>query len=231
MLIVIVLGVVFSALIADPASLSTNSQITSRTAPGLLDLLAAIATGTAGAFALARRDLSAVLPGVAIAISLVPPLGVVGVTLGQGDWNGAFGSLMLFLSNLVALVIAASIVFTMSGYAREPGSLPTANRRRAYTVVGVLALLVTIPLAANSVVAVALARWSVEIGDSTAEWLGDDSDAVVDDVQWQGLTAVIDVTAPDGGVPPVDQLRELLNLPSFVTVVLEVDEGWKIPVT
>ncbi|MGC5171711.1 TIGR00341 family protein [Micromonospora sp. DT81.3] len=231
MLIVIVLGVVFSAVIADPASLSTNSQITSRTAPGLLDLLAAIATGTAGAFALARRDLSAVLPGVAIAISLVPPLGVVGVTLGQGDWNGAFGSLMLFLSNLVALVIAASIVFTMSGYAREPDSLPTANRRRAYTVVGVLALLVTIPLAANSVVAVALARWSVEISDSTAEWLGDDSEASVDDVQWQGLTAVVDVTAPDGDVPSVDELRDILNLPSFVTVVLEIDEGSKIPVT
>ena len=50
-------------------------------------------------------------------------------------------------------------------------------------------------------------------------------------MQWQGLTAVIDVTAPDGDVPPVDELRELLNLPSFVTVVLEIDEGSKIPVT
>jgi uncharacterized membrane protein len=172
-----------------------------------------------------------VLPGVAIAISLVPPLGVVGVTLGQGDWNGAFGSLMLFLSNLVALVIAAAIVFTMSGYASDPGSLPTANRRRAYTVVGVLALLVTIPLAANSVVAVALARWSVQIGDSTSTWLGEDSEAIVDDVQWQGLTAVIGVTAPDGDVPPVEKLRDLLNLPGFVTVLLEIDEGSKVPVT
>lgn len=93
MLAVIVVGAALSAFIADPAILRSNSQISGRTSPQLLDLLAALATGTAGAIAMCRRDLSAVLPGVAIAISLVPPLGVAGVCFGQGDcgFNGVSG--------------------------------------------------------------------------------------------------------------------------------------------
>ena len=119
------------------------------------------------------RDLSAVLPGVAISISLVPPLGVVGVCVGQGAWSEAFGALLLFLSNVVALVIAGSIVFTIAGYSRDPGSSPTANRRRAYIVVTVLSLIVALPLAVNTRVSVALARWSVEIRAAATDWLDD----------------------------------------------------------
>ena len=52
--------------------------------PTLIDLLAALATGAVGAVALAREDISDALPGVAIAISLVPPLAVVGLTLEAG---------------------------------------------------------------------------------------------------------------------------------------------------
>ncbi|NYB27920.1 MAG: DUF389 domain-containing protein [Methanobacteriaceae archaeon] len=44
-----------------------------RTSPGIIDLLIALFTGLAGAFAMSRSDVSDTLPGVAIAISLVPP--------------------------------------------------------------------------------------------------------------------------------------------------------------
>ena len=60
---------------------ATNSQVASRVAPRLIDLVAAVATGAVGAFAVVRSDVSDTLPGVAIAISLVPPLAVVGLTL------------------------------------------------------------------------------------------------------------------------------------------------------
>ena len=49
-----------------------------------MDLLAALATGAVGSVALVRRDISDTLPGVAIAISLVPPLSVVGFTFEAG---------------------------------------------------------------------------------------------------------------------------------------------------
>lgn len=48
------------------------NQIMVRTSPGIIDLLIALFTGLAGAFAMSRSDVSDTLPGVAIAISLVP---------------------------------------------------------------------------------------------------------------------------------------------------------------
>jgi uncharacterized membrane protein len=50
----------------------TNSQVNGRVHPKLIDLVAALATGAVGSFALVRSDVSDTLPGVAIAISLVP---------------------------------------------------------------------------------------------------------------------------------------------------------------
>jgi uncharacterized hydrophobic protein (TIGR00271 family) len=231
LVIVVLLGWAFTFVIADPASLESNSQILGRTSPRLLDLVAALATGTAGAFAMCRRDLSAVLPGVAISISLVPPLGVVGVCAGQGDWSAAAGALFLFLSNVFALVVAGTIVFTMSGYAREPGSSRTANRRRAYIVVTILTIVVVLPLIGNTIYTVLHARWSAEIGAAAETWLVDEDGAEVDDVTWSHLIATIHVTDPDGTLPPVDDLSEALSgLPETVSVVIDVGVGDEIPV-
>lgn len=230
--IVIVLGLAFSLFVATPESLETNSQVLGRTSPSFMDLVAALATGFAGGFAMCRRDLSAILPGVAIAISLVPPLGVVGVCAGQGLWADALGALWLFLSNVVALVIAGSIVFTLAGYARDPGSSPVANRRRAYVIVTVLAVVIAMPLAVNSVVSVALARWSVAIQDAATDWLAADDGARVYGVQWAGATATVAITTDDGDTPAVDDLRESLaeTLPTFVGVVIDVGQGIEITV-
>ncbi|GAA1929813.1 DUF389 domain-containing protein [Microbacterium aoyamense] len=225
--IVVVLGLCFAVFVATPESLATNSQVLGRTSPSLMDLIAALATGFVGGFAMCRKDLSAVLPGVAIAISLVPPLAVVGVCAGQGLWSDALGALVLFLSNVVALVIAGSIVFTMAGYARDPQASPRANRRRAYTVVTVLALIIALPLAANSIVSVAIARWTVTIQEATTEWLAPSEGARVYNVAWSGLTATLQLTTTNGQIPTIDDLEATLDaqIPSYVGVVLDVGQG------
>ncbi|KQO95818.1 TIGR00341 family protein [Leifsonia sp. Leaf264] len=227
LVIVVVLGLAFAIFVATPESLAANSQVVGRTSPSLMDLIAALATGLAGGFAMCRKDLSAVLPGVAIAISLVPPLGVVGVCIGQGLWEDAVGALLLFLSNVVALVIAGSVVFTLAGYAREPGSSPSANRRRAYTVVTVLAAIITIPLALNSIASIATARWSVAIQEATQTWLETEEGARTYGIEWSGFTATLDVTTDDGSVPPIDELQDAVAdvVPSFVGVVIDVGQG------
>ena len=76
-----------------PVVAATSSQVASRISPRLVDLVAALATGAVGSVALARSDISDTLPGVAIAISLVPPLAVVGLTLESGAPHQALGSL------------------------------------------------------------------------------------------------------------------------------------------
>ncbi len=224
LVIVVVIGFLMSAAVADPADVRTNSQIVGRTAPQLLDLLAALATGTAGAFAMCRKDLSAVLPGVAISISLVPPLGVLGVCVGEGAWSEAFGALMLFLSNVISLVIAGSIVFTLAGYAREPGSSRTANRRRAYAIVTILSLVIAVPLVVNSVVTVTLQHWTAVIRDQTEEWLGGEVPHRVRGIDWAGTRANVELSTEDGRVPDTSELTDELasQLPDFVTVTLHV---------
>src|SRR6478735_1876141 len=130
-LAVVAIGSVFSLAVPGGVDLLHDSQIASRTSPGLVDLVSAVATGLAGAVAFARRDVAAVLPGVAIAISLVPPLAVVGVCLGQGAVALALGALVLFVSNFVALVLSGSLLFTSAGYVAEAPGTTQLSRRRA----------------------------------------------------------------------------------------------------
>src|SRR5579871_4640877 len=68
---VVAIGYAIGLLVPYDVVAATNSQVASRVHPRLIDLLAALATGAVGSFALVRSDISDTLPGVAIAISLV----------------------------------------------------------------------------------------------------------------------------------------------------------------
>jgi uncharacterized hydrophobic protein (TIGR00271 family) len=137
-------------------AIDVPSEVLSRIQPNLLDLGVALASGAAGAYALCRKGVSASLPGVAIAAALVPPLSVAGIGLGiwlagaGGEVSGAriaFGALLLFLVNLVAIVAAGSAVFLWLGFRPIPGQ---QERARLFQrgVIGTVLLLVaiTIPL-------------------------------------------------------------------------------------
>ncbi len=105
-----------------------HSEIIARINPNLGDLVVGLAAGAAASFAYTRRSISTALPGVAISVALVPPLSVVGIGLfvreqvtpavgislgGSILWDGA---LLLFLTNLVAIVFAASLVLLLQAY-------------------------------------------------------------------------------------------------------------------
>ena len=72
-------GWLLGLLVPYPVVAQTNAQVAARVTLQIADLVAALATGAVGSVALARSDISDTLPGVAIAISLVPPLAVVGL--------------------------------------------------------------------------------------------------------------------------------------------------------
>jgi hypothetical protein len=114
-----------------------GTEMLSRAFPSLLDLGVAIAAGAAGAFSLSRESIRNSVAGVAISVSLVPPLAVTGIGLALGGkatadvglsfrdvglFSGgsdvAIGSLVLFLTNLAAIVVVAGVVMTIQGYAR-----------------------------------------------------------------------------------------------------------------
>lgn len=70
-------------------SFANNAQITSRTSHNLIALLIALAACAAGGYSTAHKEIADSLPGVAIAISLVPLLSVVGIALTRGQWGDA----------------------------------------------------------------------------------------------------------------------------------------------
>jgi len=133
----------------------TNSEVAGRVHPRLLDLLGALATGAVGSVALVRRDISDTLPGVAIAISLVPPLGVVGFTLEAGKPDQALGAFLLFLTNVAAILGSGTVVMALYGFFRQAAvpagpERPAVNRRNAVIIIAAMVLAVSIPLTATS---------------------------------------------------------------------------------
>ena len=91
-------------------------EIMARTNPNLMDLLIALFSGIAGTLALAsRKTAMTILPGVAIATALIPPLATVGYGIGTAQWPIASGALMLFLTNFAAIVLSAGLVFLLIG--------------------------------------------------------------------------------------------------------------------
>ena len=108
--VVVVIGYLVGMSHAVDVVAATNSQVAGRVSPKLIDLTAALATGVVGAFALVRSDVSDTLPGVAIAISLVPPLAVVGLTLESGQPTEAAGALLLFATNVAAIIATGTFV-------------------------------------------------------------------------------------------------------------------------
>lgn len=107
---------------------ATTQQMLQRTDPSTLDLVVALISGVAAAYALCRKNVSNALPGVAIAVALVPPLATVGVCLSIGFWSLAWGAFKLFLSNMVAIVFASSLVFASFGF--KPKVETTQDHRR-----------------------------------------------------------------------------------------------------
>lgn len=91
------------------------AEVVVRSSPDIRDLLVAMGAGAVGALATVNKKVSAALPGVAVAVAIVPPLASAGVLLGRGQPQLARGAAMLFSTNLVGIVLMAAVVFLMSG--------------------------------------------------------------------------------------------------------------------
>lgn len=97
-----------------------TAEIAARTQPNVLDLLIALFSGAVGSVAICREVKGVVtsIPGVAIAVALMPPLCVVGYGIGlmivldvPTGWRVATGGGLLFLTNLIAITLTAMLVF------------------------------------------------------------------------------------------------------------------------
>lgn len=131
--LVLVMGVAAVALSAlitafSPEIVFIPEQVLARTRPTYYDLLIALAAGSAGAYTITRKETSAI-PGVAVAVALLPPLASAGVLTVAGEPWLAVRAMVLFLTNLVAMVLAGALTFLATGVSSA------ANLRRSATFV------------------------------------------------------------------------------------------------
>ena len=82
------------------------SQLLARTSPSIYDVFVALFGGAAGILSIAAKNKGQVLPGVAIATSLMPPLCTAGYGLATWQMHFFFGALYLFFTNMVFILVA-----------------------------------------------------------------------------------------------------------------------------
>jgi uncharacterized hydrophobic protein (TIGR00271 family) len=137
-----VLAVLFTAAVTTyltPIQRLTPEMV-ARLSPTILDLFIAIVSGAAAAYAKSNEKILGSLAGVAIAVALVPPIAVSGVGLGWGDWHMFSTAFLLFLTNLVGIVLAAALTFTILGFS------PLHLAKKGVMTWLVIVLLISIPL-------------------------------------------------------------------------------------
>lgn len=115
-------------------------EMQGRLNPNLLDLMVAIFSGMAGAYAYSKEEVTKSLAGVAIAVALVPPLSVTGIGIGIGNLDVMYGSFLLFVTNLVGITLSAALTFIVLGFA------PVKKAKKGLFYTSVLMVIITIPL-------------------------------------------------------------------------------------
>jgi uncharacterized hydrophobic protein (TIGR00271 family) len=144
--IILTLMVAAIATYLSPLKEITHEIIT-RTRPNLYDLAIAFFAGTAGAAAMCtKKNYLTIVPGVAIATAVIPPLSVSGFGIGTGNFNIFFGGLFLFFTNFVAIILSTCAVFYFYGFRPVKITEEMAQLKRRMIFLGTVLLVISIPL-------------------------------------------------------------------------------------
>lgn len=197
---------VLSLVSPEFGTITSNSQVLSRTAPTILDLMVALAAGAAGGYAVTHPKVGNSLPGVAIAVALAPPLAVVGYSLQQLEIAFALGAFLLFLTNLVGIIVAAGVTYVISGYSPWTHVGRQGDQgKRSLALVGLSLAMVAIPLAIIGDEIIAQTSATTDATQTVEEWLGEDSGYDVARVQVAGRDITVTLIG-EGDLPSADDL-------------------------
>jgi len=176
-----------------------TSEVLARTKPDIRDLVVALAAGAGGAYATIREDVSSSLPGVAVAVALVPPLATAGITLEAGDTDRTTGAMLLYTTNLAAIIFASIVVFVLTGF------VPPRRLAKTFPRL-VLAAVVT----AGIMIAIAAPLYEASVSTIEANNELADAENIVD--AWLGETDLQRTVRFENGLISVE-LRGFQNPP------------------
>ncbi|MCB9011680.1 MAG: DUF389 domain-containing protein [Actinobacteria bacterium] len=199
-----------------------TSELLSRTAPDIRDLVVALAAGAAGAYALSREDTSTALPGVAVAVALVPPLAAAGMSLALGRGDLASGATLLFATNLLAIILTAALVFVVIGVvSRERLRLSMTRTAIGIALATVLVVALSVPLLDRTLAAVGDQRLQRDVSIAAQGALGSDSGVQVDRVEVgdDEVTVVLSGSAPPSDLDVRSRVQSAVGEDRTVRVV------------
>lgn len=123
---------------------TAQSELLARTMPTAWDVLIGFFGGLAGIVGVTRKEKSNVIPGVAIATALMPPLCTAGFGLATGHWSYFFGAFYLYTINFVFIALSAFLV--VRGYSvSERKYVDNALAKRAQRYIAIVVVLTMLP--------------------------------------------------------------------------------------
>ncbi len=140
-----------------------GSQLLARTSPSIYDVFIALFGGGAGIVSLACKNKGQVLPGVAIATSLMPPLCTAGYGLATLQPHFFFGALYLFFTNMVFILFATWIGVKMMRF--KP--VVQKDEKKARRVQTVVTAIVTVTIGLSAYLTVNMIRSNIFMVNAT----------------------------------------------------------------
>ncbi len=172
----LVVSVTITILVAAAATYfsplnDVTDEILARTKPNLFDLLIAFLAGSAGAAAICtKKNYLTVVPGVAIATAVIPPLSVAGFGLGIGNLYIASGGFFLFFTNFVAIVMTSCLVFFFYGFRPTTTcDIEKGKMKKRITLLLLLLFIISIPLIYTLGVTIAEAKLRKDVKNALQE--------------------------------------------------------------
>lgn len=145
LLISVIVSILTSTLYFSISPLTeVQSELLARTYPTIFDVFIALFGGIAGIVANTRKEKSNVIPGVAIATALMPPLCTAGYGLASGNYYFFLGAFYLFFINSVFICIATVLIIQYLGFEKKHYLEPLKEKRIRFYVF-VIALITIIP--------------------------------------------------------------------------------------
>jgi uncharacterized hydrophobic protein (TIGR00271 family) len=163
-----------------PANVVIPDEILRRTNPTMGELLIGLCAGIAAAYILVRKEAASALPGVAIAVALVPPLCAAGILAYGKRYILAWEAFFLYATNLVAIILTAGIVLLLAGFKPKVSDLKYNLRvASGMAMATFFVALVAVPLSIRTVGDIRdLYDRQVAISIIT-DWIGENSVEVV----------------------------------------------------
>lgn len=150
LLIATIIGLITSTIYFAISPLhNAQSEILARTSPTIWDVLIAFFGGLAGIVASSRKKYNNVIPGVAIATALMPPLCTAGFGIATGQWSYFFGAFYLYVINSVFISIATFLIVRFLKYSpiSYVNSETSAKVRKWVITIAVLTIIPSLYLA------------------------------------------------------------------------------------